>query len=223
MLLAGTTGSGAAIAGALAAHGFEVVWSPPPPGGPAALDLDRVDLVVVDGRSPTAVATVRAVRGRARTLVVTEPGDDRGTALLLDSGADAFTPHPVGPRLLGAWARALLRGDPGVGREVVAGELALDLGARTARLGDRELGLTRREFDLLAHLVHRRGQVVGREELLARVWGRSGSSRTVDVHVSWLRRKLGESARAPRYLHTVRGVGFTLEPPTAPPVESIPR
>jgi DNA-binding response OmpR family regulator len=77
------------------------------------------------------------------------------------------------------------------------------------------LSLTPKEFDLLAYLAERPGEVVTKRELLAEVWRQAwgGSDKTVDVHVSWLRRKLGESAAAPRYLHTVRGVGLRLAPP----------
>jgi DNA-binding response OmpR family regulator len=75
--------------------------------------------------------------------------------------------------------------------------------------------LSRKEFDLLAYLARRVGQVVARRELLAEVWRQpyGGGDKTVDVHVSWLRRKLGESAAAPRYVHTVRGVGLKLVVP----------
>ena len=82
------------------------------------------------------------------------------------------------------------------------------------QLGGAALDLTRREFDLLAFLAARPGQVVSRRELLAEVWRQPyGDDQTIDVHLSWLRRKLGESASQPRYLHTVRGVGVKLVPP----------
>ena len=84
---------------------------------------------------------------------------------------------------------------------------------RVATVAGRPLELSRLEFDLLAHLARRSPQVVSRRELLAEVWNQpyGGSDKTVDVHLSWLRRKLGESASDPRYLHTVRGVGVKLE------------
>jgi DNA-binding response OmpR family regulator len=85
---------------------------------------------------------------------------------------------------------------------------------RQATFGGAPLDLTRREFDLLAYLAARRDTVVTRRELLAEVWRQSyGDDQTIDVHVSWLRRKLGESAARPRYLHTVRGVGVRLVEP----------
>ena len=87
--------------------------------------------------------------------------------------------------------------------------------ARSATLDGRDLDLTRLEFDLLAHLARRSPDVVTRRELLAEVWRQpyGGADKTVDVHLSWLRRKLGETAAAPRYVYTVRGVGVKLDIP----------
>src|SRR5690606_11732972 len=99
------------------------------------------------------------------------------------------------------------------------GGLELDLASRTVRLDGRPVELTPREFDLLRYLAERPGQVVGKRELLAEVWHLpyGAADKTVDVHLSWLRRKLAETAQAPRYLHTVRGVGVRLAPPEASP------
>jgi DNA-binding response OmpR family regulator len=95
------------------------------------------------------------------------------------------------------------------------GELRVDVGERSASLGDTALALTRKEFDLLAYLAARPGRVVSRRELLEEVWRQPsvGEDQTIDVHLYWLRRKLGESAAKPRYLRTVRGVGFRLVAP----------
>lgn len=99
-------------------------------------------------------------------------------------------------------------------RPTTVGELAVDPGARTAYLAGRELRLTRREFDLLAFLAHHTGQVVSKRRLLTEVWREPYvDDQTVDVHLSSLRRKLGERAAAPRYLLTVRGVGIKLVAP----------
>ena len=91
----------------------------------------------------------------------------------------------------------------------------IDLAGRRAHLDGDEVDLTPREFDLLAHLAERPGEVVTKRELLVDVWHQAwgGSDKTVDVHLSWLRRKLGETAAEPRYLHTVRGVGVRLTAP----------
>jgi DNA-binding response OmpR family regulator len=97
---------------------------------------------------------------------------------------------------------------------LTVGGLRVDLAAREASLDGTPLHLSRREFDLLGYLAARPDQVVPRRELLSDVWHQSyGDDQTIDVHVSWLRRKLGESAAAPRYLHTVRGVGVKLASP----------
>ena len=95
------------------------------------------------------------------------------------------------------------------------GDLVIDPAARRARVNGRELALSRKEFDLLAELARHAGAVVTREELMARVWDENwfGSTKTLDVHMGWLRRKLGDDASTPRYLHTIRGVGFRLGAP----------
>ena len=95
----------------------------------------------------------------------------------------------------------------------------VDPRARIARLDGRPLDLTPREFDLLRYLAEHGGHVVTKRELLAEVWHQAygGAEKTVDVHLSWLRRKLNETAQQPRYLHTVRGVGVRLDAPQATP------
>ena len=100
---------------------------------------------------------------------------------------------------------------------LVVGDLAVDARARTVTLAGLPLELTPREFDLLAYLVARPGQVVSKRELLTEVWRQpyGGADKTVDVHLSWLRRKLGETATDPRYLRAVRGVGVKLVDPDA--------
>ena len=98
---------------------------------------------------------------------------------------------------------------------VLIGELEVDLAARRASLRGDELPLSRKEFDLLAELVRNAGRVVTREELMDRVWDENwfGSTKTLDVHVRWLRGKLGETAENAHYLETVRGVGFRFRGP----------
>jgi two-component system KDP operon response regulator KdpE len=107
-------------------------------------------------------------------------------------------------------------GSTGTDGRLWAGGLLLDPVAREATLDEAPLDLSRREFDLLHYLVQRAGQVVSRRDLLTHVWHLpyGGADKTVDVHISWLRRKLGETAQEPRYLHTVRGVGVKLSPPS---------
>jgi DNA-binding response OmpR family regulator len=96
-----------------------------------------------------------------------------------------------------------------------AGGLRIDVAQREAFLDGAALTLTRKEFDLLAYLAARPGRVVARREILEEVWRQPsvGEDQTIDVHLYWLRRKLGETAAAPKFLHTVRGVGFKFAPP----------
>src|SRR6185369_3380249 len=98
---------------------------------------------------------------------------------------------------------------------VTVGGLIVDPVARTAKVDGQSIELTAREFDLLRYLIERAGQVVTKRELLAEVWRQpyGGAEKTVGVHLSWLRRKLGETAQSPRYLYTVRGVGVRLDAP----------
>ncbi len=136
----------------------------------------------------------------------------------LDAGADDYVVKPYTTEQLEARIRAVLRRavPDRPGHTVVVGGLVLDLTARTANRRPRN-GPLPGEFDLLAMLAQRPGEVVTKREILATVWHQvyGGGERTVDVHLSWLRRKLGESAAAPAYLHSVRGVGVRLAAPEA--------
>lgn len=124
---------------------------------------------------------------------------------------------PYSAEHLEARLRAVLRRS--VSAETVstlsAGGLAVDLDAHEASLDGERLDLTAREFELLAYLVAQQGRMVSKRELLAEVWHQpyGGADKTVDVHLSWLRKKLGETAAAPRYIHTRRGVGVRLVVP----------
>jgi DNA-binding response OmpR family regulator len=96
-------------------------------------------------------------------------------------------------------------------------DLCVDLDSHEARLGDRTLDLTGKEFDLLAYLIENAGRMISKRELLAEVWRQpyAGADKTVDVHLSWLRKKLDETAADARYIHTKRGVGVRLVDPSA--------
>ena len=135
----------------------------------------------------------------------------------LDLGADDYVVNPFSAAQIDARIRAVLRrgGAGGVEADIAVGDLHIDVRGRHATLAGEDLTLTRREFDVLAYLAGRAGEVVTKRELLADLWQQpwGGADKTVDVHLSWLRRKLGESAANPRYLHTVRGVGVKLSPP----------
>ena len=182
----------------------------------------RPDVVVLDLGLPDIDGTdvLRMVRSVSSVpVIVATARDDEGEVVrVLDAGADDYVVKPYSAAQLDARIRAVLRrsAETGDARAVVTvGDLAVDPDRRTATLAGAPLELSRLEFDLLAHLARRSPEVVTRRELLAEVWRQphGGADKTIDVHLSWLRRKLGESATDPRYLHTVRGVGIKLEQP----------
>lgn len=182
---------------------------------------DPPDLVVLDLGLPDVdgLQVLRMLRpvSAVPVIVATARDDDAATVAALDAGADDYVVKPFSAQALDARIRAVLRrsgGDAPVSRLEV-GALVVDLRARTATLAGRDLDLRPREFDLLAYLAARPGEVVTKRTLLAEVWQQpyGGADKTVDVHLSWLRRKLGESAAEPGMLHTVRGVGVKLLAP----------
>jgi len=193
----------------------------------------RPDLVVLDLGLPdvdgTAVLSMLRAVSDVPVIVASARDDDPSLVGCLDAGADDYVVKPYTPAQLEARIRAVLRragGGAGAAerRLLSVGGLAIDVPARTATLDGRSLDLSPKEFELLRHLAERPGEVVTRKELLVEVWQQAwgGSDKTVDVHLSWLRRKLGESATEPRYLHTVRGVGVRLSAPSGPSGPSAP-
>ena len=184
-------------------------------GGFDAMVLERM-LPDLDGLS--LLKAVRAAGSRTPAILLTAMSaiDERVSGLR--AGADDYVVKPFTSAQLDARIRAVLRRVE-AGRQrpstITVGGLAVDLAGRRVHLDGTEVDLTPREFDLLAHLVERPGEVVTKRDLLVEVWRQpwGGSDKTVDVHLSWLRRKLGETAAAPRYLTTVRGVGVRLAAP----------
>ncbi|MDX8054518.1 response regulator transcription factor [Lentzea sp. BCCO 10_0798] len=182
----------------------------------------ELDLVILDLGLPDldGVAALRMLRGVSNVpvIVATARGAEASVVSTLNAGADDYIVKPFSAEHLAARINALLRrtGGSSAPSEVVElGGLRIDLAQRAATLGDSALALSRREFDMLAYLAQRPGRVISRRELIQAVWGNPyvGDDKTIDVHASWLRRKLGETAAHPRYLHTVRGVGFKLAAP----------
>ncbi|MEO8107175.1 MAG: response regulator transcription factor [Actinomycetes bacterium] len=181
-------------------------------------DIVILDLGLPDIDGSEMLRMLRAVSD-VPVIVATARDDDPTAVRALNSGADDFLAKPFSAEQLDARIRAVLRrtqtSTPHV--ELTAGAIVLSPAARTASLEGEPLDLTPREFDLLQYLMERPNTVIGKRELLTEVWrmAPSGADKTVDVHVSWLRRKLGETAAEPQYLHTVRGVGLKLAAPMA--------
>jgi DNA-binding response OmpR family regulator len=191
--------------------------------GLSAVVEDKPDVVVLDLGLPDidgaellkmirAVSTVPIVIATART-------DESAIVALLDAGADDYVVKPFSVEQIEARIRAVLRRSRAAKAEgpLRIGELSIDLAGREATLVGVLLELSRKEFDLLAHLAESPGKVVSKRDLLAEVWREpyGGNESTVDVHLSWLRKKLGETAAQPRYLRTVHGVGVKLVDPTS--------
>ncbi len=182
---------------------------------------DRPDLVVLDLGLPDLdgrelLRMLRAVSA-VPVVVATARDDDDSVVQALDAGADDYVVKPVRADQLEARIRAVLRraAGPADAAPITVGRLTVDPRSRRVTLGERPVDLSPKEFDLLAYLAARQGAVVSKRELLTEVWRLpyGGADKTVDVHLSWLRRKLGESAAAPQLLQTVRGVGVRLAEP----------
>jgi two-component system, OmpR family, KDP operon response regulator KdpE len=191
------------------ALGVVVDWRP---------DVVVLDLGLPDLDGADVLRMIRSV-SPVPVIVATARDDEAEVVRLLDAGADDYVVKPYSAAQLDARIRAVLRrgttATDGVRATLAVEDLLIDVERRTATLAGEPLELSRLEFDLLAHLARRSPEVVPRRELLAEVWRQphGGADKTIDVHLSWLRRKLGETATEPRYLHTVRGVGIKLERP----------
>lgn len=211
------------LAAALRSHSYEVARVAT---GREALEAagHGIAAVVLDLGLPDidGVEVCRRLRERlpqVPVLILTARTSEADIIVGLDAGGDDYVTKPFRLAELLARLRALLRraGADGLGAEpgrvVQAQDVRVDLAARRAWRGQEELELTPKEFDLLALLVGAAGTVVTRDRIMADVWDTNwfGSTKTLDMHVSWLRRKLGDDAIHPRYLTTVRGVGLRFE------------
>jgi two-component system, OmpR family, response regulator RegX3 len=183
-------------------------------------DLVLLDVMLPDG---SGFEVCRALRERSRVpiIMLTARGEETDRIVGLELGADDYIVKPFSAREVAARIRAVLRrvDEPPKETEptgpLEAGELTLDPARRSATLAGNELDLTRREFELLQLLLSEAGTVITRERLIDEVWDTNwfGSTKTLDVHVSSLRRKLGDDSADPRFIHTVRGVGFRFAAP----------
>jgi DNA-binding response OmpR family regulator len=192
------------VAGTLAEARSALASRPP--------DLVLLDLGLPDGDGRDFCRELRAASD-VPIIVLTARGTELERVLGLELGADDYVVKPFSGAEVIARMRAVLRRvkpAPAAPPELAVGPLRVEVGARRAFLDGAELALSRKEFDLLVELMSHAGEVVTREDLIARVWDENwfGSTKTLDVHVGWLRGKLGDDASEPRFLHTVRGVGF---------------
>jgi DNA-binding response OmpR family regulator len=189
----------------------------------------RPDLVVLDLMLPgldglEVCRRIRQEQGHVPVVMLTARGDEDDRILGLEVGADDYVTKPFSPRELVLRVTSVLRRagssagpGPAAGAWLRAGPLAVDRSARRATRDDTELALTMREFDLLAFFLQHPGQVMGREELMNRVWGwEFGDLSTVTVHVRRLREKVEDDPAQPRLISTVWGAGYRFDPPGGP-------
>ncbi|MGE0877119.1 MAG: response regulator transcription factor [Acidimicrobiia bacterium] len=208
----------ASLARALAERGHSVRAGSTALDGLKEIVAWRPDVVVLDLGLPDVdgsqlLSMLRAISS-VPVVISTARDDEASMIKLLDAGADDYVVKPYSADHLDARIRAVLRrGAISGGSDVIiVGPLELMPSRREAKLDGLTIDLTRKEYDLLLFLAQRPGEVITKREMLAEVWRQpyGGADKTVDVHLSWLRRKLGETAASPRLLHTVRGVGVKL-------------
>ncbi len=201
-------------------NGFDVEGARDGTSGLAALADRAFDAVLLDVMMPgmSGLEACRRIRERSRVpvLMLTAKGDETDRVVGLEIGADDYIAKPFSPRELLARLRAVLRRSApaaaGPGQHLRVGPIDVDLDGRAVTTGGARVDLTALEFDLLVALAKRAGRVVPRDSLLAQA-GRGDvvvGERTVDVHISHLRQKLGDDPRAPRLIKTVRGVGYVM-------------
>lgn len=212
------------VASYLARDGFDVCFAY---DGPTAVETARQrkpDLVVLDIMLPgcDGLEVCRRIRtfSDAYVLMLTAKGDETDAVVGLSVGADDYVVKPFGPRELVARAKALLRRPRAEQRSaeeqdqdlLVSGDLVVDPVARRVEVAGREIELTRTEFDILHVLVAHPRAAFSRRKLIDAVWGPEwyGDEQIVDVHIAHIRRKIGDDAGDPRYVRTVRGVGYGL-------------
>jgi two-component system response regulator RegX3 len=195
------------VAGTLREARASVLARPP--------DLVLLDLALPDGDGRDLCRELRR-DSDVPIIVLTARGTELERVLGLELGADDYVVKPFsGAEVIARMRAVLRRARPAAPAALEIGPLRVDAAARRAWLGGEELQLSRKEFDLLSELAGHAGAVVTREQLMERVWDENwfGSTKTLDVHVRWLRQKLGDDPGAPRFVHTVRGVGFRFSAP----------
>ena len=181
-----------------------------------ALERQRPDLMLLDVMLPDGDGRDLARRIRLDSdlpiIMLTARGEELDRVVGLEIGADDYVVKPFSARELTARIRAILRRGKGNQRRgpLSIGDIVLDPASRTCTKNGEPIELAAREFDLLHMLMANAGEVVRREQIMDEVWDPHwfGPTKTLDVHISWLRKKLEDDPRSPRYIATVRGVGF---------------
>ena len=206
------------LASFLEQNGVHVTCKPNGLEGLAALEVGVFDVVLLDVMMPgiDGLEVCRRIRAKSSVPVImlTAKGDETDRVVGLELGADDYVPKPFSPRELLARIRAVLRRTKpdAVSDRLMVVNVAIDLATREVKVADVPVELTGIEFDILVALARRAGRVVPREALLSEA-GRADvavGERTVDVHISHLRQKLGDDPRAPKLIKTVRGVGYVM-------------
>ncbi len=206
----------------LNAEGYEVITAADGEAGLAEARNKQFDLIVLDVMLPKldGISLCRLIRKDSAVpiLMLTARGTEVDKIVGLESGADDYIVKPFGlgeflARVRAALRRSASHSAPAVRDRLESNGLMLDLIARRAFNAEQELKLTHKEFDLLAELMRNAGAVLSRDLLLQKVWGYDfvGDTRTVDVHVRWLREKIEDDASQPKRITTVRGVGYRFE------------
>jgi DNA-binding response OmpR family regulator len=206
------------LASYLEPNGVALTHAPDGPKGLTTLKAGLFDAVLLDVMMPgvDGLEVCRRIRqvSQVPVIMLTAKGDEADRVVGLELGADDYVAKPFSPRELLARLRAVLRRSQptAVGNEIVVGRVAIDVGSRQVRVDAQAVDLTGLEFDILMALARRPGRVIARDALMSEA-GRDDvtvNDRAVDVHVSHLRRKLGDDPRVPRLIKTVRGVGYVL-------------
>jgi len=205
------------LVAALRREGHEVAWSPTGVDGLASVGPE-VDLVLLDLGLPDVdgLEVCRQLRKRLPdlpVLMLTARAEEVDAVVGLDAGADDYVTKPFRLAELMARIRAALRRVPVATAVTTVQDVRIDHAARRAWRGDAELELSAKEFDLLAVLAADAGRAVTRDRIMREVWDEHwyGPTKTLDMHISWLRKKLGDDPAAPRLITTLRGVGFRFE------------
>jgi DNA-binding response OmpR family regulator len=214
------------LAEALEGEGFRVASAADGAEALTAFRADPPDLVLLDLMLPelSGIEVTRIIRAESRVpiVILTAKDGEFDRVLGLELGADDYVTKPFSLRELSARIRAVLRridrteGGPDADARIDLGRVRVDLAGHRLLRNGTAVSITPKAFDLLAFLVRNAGQVFSREQLLEHVWGYdyAGETRTVDVHVHWLRAEIETEPSRPTIIETVRGVGYVLRRPT---------